>query len=640
MLGAAVRGQIADVFVSYKAEDRPRIEPLVTALEAEGLTVWWDAHISGGTNWRSDIEEHLDSAKCVIVAWTKRSVGIDGEFVRDEAALAKRRGTYLPVRFDDVEPPLGFREVQAISLKGWRGRPDDTRFLELIAAVQSRIRDDYSPDTARRRTDRQVSRRALIGGGAVVALGAASFGVLQLLRSSRASASIAVLPFANLSGDPAQGYFADGIADEIRSALGRLGGLTVIGTASSEAVRNDDARTAAKKLGVANILTGNVRQSSSTIRIAAELIDGRTGADRWSENYDRSPGDSIKIQTDIAANVANALSVALGAAARKAITVGGTANPDAQRLYIQASAIRKASIAQASLQKAMALLDAAVALDPTYADAYARKSAILTTYTGNYLGEKDTPAARTESVRLARTALRIAPNLALGHRALSSAYSATLQIGPAFEELRRARQLAPGDADILAAYSDFTSQLGRAEAALALAEQAIAMDPLNPGAYDERIQVLFDAHRYAQAVNYARDLQRRSPQLFISHQLVADCLSLLGRTAAAQSYYDNAAPDYWHRLTGEGILAARSGDRSTAERVLARMRQLYGDAASTQIGEIYAQLGDEDQAFAALDRAFTFRDAGLVRLRVDPFLDPIRSDRRYTQLLEKLQFPS
>lgn len=632
-------GQVADVFVSYKAEDRARIQPLVDALEAEGVTVWWDAQIGGGANWRSDIEEHLDSAKCVIVAWTKRSVGPEGEFVRDEAALAKRRGIYLPVRLDDVEPPLGFREVQAISLKGWRGGRQDGRFVHLLEAVQKRIGGESARYDVSHHIEPHVSRRGLIGGGAVAALGLAGFGAWELFRSSSASASIAVLPFSNLSGDPAQAYFAEGIADEIRSALSRLRGLTVIGTASSEAVRNDDARTAARKLGVANILTGNVRQSPSTIRIAAELIDGRTGADRWSENYDRSPGDTIKIQTDIAANVASALSVALGAAVRRAITAGGTANPEAQRLLIQASAVGR-SFAKADLQKAMDLLDSAIALDPAYADAYARKSAILTTFTGNYLGEKQTPAARAESLRLARTALRIAPNLAAGHRALSSLYSATLQIGPGFDEIKRARQLAPGDADILVTYSDYTSQVGRPDAALELADQAIAMDPLNPRAYDERIQVLFDARRYADVVRYAQDLERKSPQMFISAQEVADCLVLLGRGMEAQSYYNKAEPDFWHRLTGEAILAARARDRSTAEQILDKMHQLFGDAASTQYGEIYAQLGDSDRAFAALDRAFTFKDGGLVRLRVDPFFDPIRSDPRYPKLLRSLQFPS
>ena len=166
------------------------------------------------------------------------------------------------------------------------------------------------------------------------------------------------------------------------------------------------------------------------------------------------------------------------------------------------------------------------------------------------------------------------------------------------------------------------------------------MDPLNARAYDERIQVLFDAHRYADVVSYAQELQRKSPQLFISDQIVADCLSLLGRSTEAQSYYNKAEPDYWHRLTGEAILAARAGDRSTAEKILGKMHQLFGDAASAQYGEIYAQLGDNDRAFAALDRAFTFKDGGLVRLRVDPFLDPVRSDARYPKLLRSLQFPS
>jgi hypothetical protein len=86
-----------DVFISYKAEDRARLKPLVDALEAEGFAVWWDAHIGGGTNWHEDIEDHLNSAKCVIVAWSKRSISHDGHFVRDEARRAQRRGTYLAV---------------------------------------------------------------------------------------------------------------------------------------------------------------------------------------------------------------------------------------------------------------------------------------------------------------------------------------------------------------------------------------------------------------------------------------------------------------------------------------------------------------------------------------------------------------
>ena len=329
-----------DVFLSYKAEDRARLKPLVEALEAEGFTIWWDAQIGGGTNWHEDIEQHLDAAKCVLVAWSKRSVGHDGHFVRDEARRAQRRDVYVPVCLDPVDPPLGFGEIQALPLKGWKGDRGNARFQAVADAV--RTTSQASLSSIRTSISASQWRRAAITSGAVAAVSIAGVGAWELLRPSAASASIAVLPFANLSADPAQAYFADGIADEIRSALGRVGGLlTVIGSASSQAVRHDDAKTAARKLDVANILTGNVRQSPSTIRITAELIDGRTGADRWSQDYDRSPGDAIEIQSDIAANVAQALSVALGQAGRAALRIGGTSNPQAQDLLLQATAARE-----------------------------------------------------------------------------------------------------------------------------------------------------------------------------------------------------------------------------------------------------------------------------------------------------------
>ena len=102
---------MSDVFISYKAEDRPRVRPLVEALEAEGLAVWWDEQVGGGEAWRESIERELDAAGCVIVVWSKRSTGPEGRFVRDEASRAARRRTYLPVRIDKVDPPLGFGEM-------------------------------------------------------------------------------------------------------------------------------------------------------------------------------------------------------------------------------------------------------------------------------------------------------------------------------------------------------------------------------------------------------------------------------------------------------------------------------------------------------------------------------------------------
>src|SRR5207248_4240374 len=185
-------------------------------------------------------------------------------------------------------------------------------------------------------------RRTLIAGGAVslVVIGACGWTLLRS-RAGAASQSIAVLPFANLSGDPQETYFSDGIAEELRNALARVAGLKVVGRISSEAVRNLDAKTAARRLRVANVLAGTVRESISTIRISAELIDGRTGLDRWSDDYDRPPRDSIMIQTDIAENVARSLAAALGTVARAAIAVGGTSNAAAQTLVIEARSVAR-----------------------------------------------------------------------------------------------------------------------------------------------------------------------------------------------------------------------------------------------------------------------------------------------------------
>src|SRR5947207_1752182 len=288
---------MSDVFVSYKTEDRRRVKPLVEALEADGYSVWWDEQIGGGTAWRHSIEAELNAAKCVIVAWSRRSVGPEGTFVQDEATRAQQRRVYVPVLIDKVHLPLGFGETQALPLAGWHGNKADPHYQAVLETVRRITGSKRRASAPRKIAQAPVSRRAVIGGGAAAAVPVVSVGAWTLFKPGSAEAAgdgIAVLPFENLSGNPAQAYFSDGIAEEIRSALARVAGLKVVGRTSSEAVRNDDAATAAKKLGVTNILTGSVRQSPSTIRVSAELIDGRTGMDRWSQDYDRAPGAAIK----------------------------------------------------------------------------------------------------------------------------------------------------------------------------------------------------------------------------------------------------------------------------------------------------------------------------------------------------------
>ena len=632
---------MADVFVSYKAEDRRRIRPLVEALQAEGYIVWWDEQIGGGAAWRHTIEAELNTAKCVVVVWSKRSVGEEGTFVQDEATRAQQRHVYVPVTIDKCHLPLGFGETQALPLTGWHGNRADPHYRAVLDAVRRNVGAKRRAAPAASPQPR-IDRRTAIAGGAVAAAAVAGIGGWAFLRSSPASASrsIAVLPFSNLSGDPGQAYFSDGIAEEIRSALTRIAGLKVAGSTSSEAVRNDDAQTAAKKLDVTNILTGSVRQSPSTIRVSAELIDGRTGLDKWSQDYDRPPGDAIKIQTDIAQNVASALSAALGQAARTVVSVGGTQNADAQRMVIQANALASGSEKKESLEKALQLLDSAIALDPHYADAYASKALFLGIYGNSYANAQQLAANRAEALKLAKTALVIAPDLPRAHSALAYVYQSNLQIGPAYSQLKQARRLGPGNAEIVAAFGSTVSSLGDVGGALTLADQAIALDPLNHFPYMVRLGVLFSARRYAEAVAYGRQLGQKFPDDKSGEMIVADSLVFLGRYPEAQTHYDSQPPEFWRRVTGEAIIRARSGDRRGAEQKVGNLRERYGDAASTQFGEIYAQLGDKERAFAALDRAFEIKDAGLTGMKVDAFLDPLRSDPRFGDLLQRMNFPS
>ena len=128
-----------DVFVSYKREDRQRVEPLVACMRAAGLDVWWDADIPGGSAWRAEIQRHLQGARCVVVVWSDASVSANGEFVQEEATHAKRRGVLLPVAIDAVTAPLGFGQIQSLDLTEWTGGSDDVRVANVIAAARARV---------------------------------------------------------------------------------------------------------------------------------------------------------------------------------------------------------------------------------------------------------------------------------------------------------------------------------------------------------------------------------------------------------------------------------------------------------------------------------------------------------------------
>lgn len=629
---------MTDVFVSYKAEDRRRVEPLVRTLEAEGLSVWWDAHIGGGNRWRETILENLEEARCVVVVWSRRSVGTEGEFVRDEATRAQRRGTYLPVRIDKVDPPLGFGETQAFSLQGWKGDAADSRFQAVLKSVRARLGVD--PHVDRLPSAYRVSRRsALIGGAGVTAVVVAGAGAWSLLKPRTLATSIAVLPFANLSGDPGQAYFSDGIAEELRSALARVAGLKVVARTSSEAVRNEDIKTAANKLGVAHLLTGSVRRSPSIVRISAQLVDGRDGTERWSQDYDRSSGDALQIQSDIANRVASALALQLMPAPGGRLTLGGTASADAHDLFLKGLATRQSGHIVDNLTRAIELFDQAIRLDPHYADALALKATALAELgSGFSTSGAQMKQLADQAATAANQALAVAPNLPLAHAALAAVAEGRIDYAIALAEYRKAAS-ANANAVILCDYGRFLAQIGLTEEAHKIGRQVIAIDPLNVRSYVPDAQAFYSARHYPEAIKATQRVLLFAPASPPALAQLGDSLLCLAQLEQARTVFKQMQPDDVFRITGEGILAQRSGNPAAAKGAAEMIHRMFGSASSYQLAELQAQRGERDLAFTALAEAVTQPDPGLISLLVDPFLDPLRSDPRFAAIKSKIHYP-
>jgi serine/threonine-protein kinase len=488
----------------------------------------------------------------------------------------------------------------------------------------------------------RIDRRTLMAGAAVAAGGAlAAGGAIFLTRASGASdGSIAVLPFANLSNDPAQAYLSDGIAEEVRNALARLSSFKVVGRTSSELVRGMDATAVAARLHVANVLIGSVRRSPTTIRVAAQLVDGRTGFERWSHSYDLAPGDALQIQSDIAEGVALALSTRLIPSQRVTLTAGGTSNATAHDLYLQARTSFSSSDTEAAIRKVIALCNAALELDPAYANALALEGIAWDALGSSFATDAQALAqAYASGAEAGRRAVALAPQLAAGYVAIARAMSGRLNVRGALEQYRRAGSVARGEPGMVSWWIQTLAQIGRTGESLALADKLIALDPLNAAIYGRQAFALFFARNYRLAIEAAHKALALAPNLGEQQSLIGDCLCQLGRYEDAAAHYSKAPPLDPYRLTGLGIIAARRGNRAECERVLDRMTRGYGDPISYQVAQIKAQLGAFDEAFAALARARAVLDPGLNGLPADPFIDPLRGDPRLARLIGEMDFP-
>jgi TolB-like protein/DNA-binding winged helix-turn-helix (wHTH) protein/lipoprotein NlpI len=452
--------------------------------------------------------------------------------------------------------------------------------------------------------------------------------------------SIAVLPFVNLSGDKEQEYFSDGLTEELLNSLAHIDGLQVAAATSSFSFRqHPDIADVAHKLNVGRVLEGSVRRSGHTVRVTAQLVNAVTGFHVWSKTYDRDLGDVLKLQTEIATEVATALEVTLLGDLSAKIEPGGTRNPAAFDAYLRASKAYQTAYTEKDIETAIATFGEAIRLDPEYPLAYAGRSTALMYDAWAYAKGGANRKEIDEALADARKAIALAPELSEGHLALSSYFDdGALNFAQASAELERAVALAPGNALAIGSYGVFAVLTGRTDAGVAAAHHAVALDPLNPESHFRLGQALYFARRYTESLAAFSDVLTLDPHDTDSPGLRGLAYYSVGdfekARASCEAGPDNDVSQWCLALTDHKL-----GRVADAEAALAKLRAAADDRWAYHCATIYAQWGNVTQALQELDTALRLRVPELKSLKSDPLMDALRSEPRFQAIERALNFP-
>jgi TolB-like protein len=392
---------LPDVFLSYSRDDLPTARRFAEGFEREGLSVWWDQTLNPGESFDEVTEKALNEAKAVVVLWSKKSVA--SRWVRSEATQASESKTLVPVMIEPCKRPIMFELTHTSDLSHWKGDANDPAWQAYLAGVKRLVRGEAAGRSTPVLDAHSASPGIRVGKGALAAViatvllaGTAGFWLLNRQRNGAANQatgtaavsagettntlattakpSVAVLPFANLTGDASKDFIGEGMAEELINALTTVPGLMVTSRTSSFAYkgRDTDLRKIAQALNVSTILEGSVRSAGETIRITAQLIDAQSDRHFWSKtyDYDRNHTDLFKMQDNLAREIVTAFKTTMGADLPELqAQAPPTTDPEAYSLYLQALASAN-RISDASLRKAVELLEAAVTRDPKFARAY------------------------------------------------------------------------------------------------------------------------------------------------------------------------------------------------------------------------------------------------------------------------------
>lgn len=457
--------------------------------------------------------------------------------------------------------------------------------------------------------------------------------------------SVAVLPFSNLSEDPQQDYFSDGLSEELINALTQVAALQVCARTSSFAFKGhlEDIKQIGRKLNVGAVIEGSVRRAGDRVRVTAQLIDAANGYHMWSQNYDRTLSDVLSLQSDIALTVAREMRIRLLGGEGERMEVGGTRSPAAYDAYLRGKHVASRAQRSADYRLALEAFDQALQTDPTYAAAHAQRARMLRLLAFDSRDPEEQGGLYAQARAAAQRAIELAPDYADGHMVLGwhILTNGYLELAAAQREIERAVSLAPGSASVLDGYAGFEGLMGRHERALEAMRHALRLDPRNLSYREHLLGNLTWAHRFGEAKAAALALQREEPDSAYAAYYLAFNELAMGFAARARQQCTAARtrlePSDRHLCLA--LAEHALGNRERAARELALVMAEDGDLGAAKYAAIHAQWKEPRAAMKWLHRAKQVYKASLHRIRVDWMFDPLRGDPEFASFEAELGFP-
>ena len=454
--------------------------------------------------------------------------------------------------------------------------------------------------------------------------------------------SIAVLPFENLSHDPDNAYFAQGIQDEILTRLAKIGDLKVISRTSTEKYKSapDNLRQIAAQLGVANILEGSVQKANDQVRVNVQLINALTDAHLWADIYDRKLTDIFAVESDVATNIAGRLQAKLTGSEQRAVSARPTDNPEAYQLYLRGRFFWSKRTGD-DLQKSIGYFEQAIARDPNYALAYAALAQAQLLMPGYNGGSPKEWFPQAEAA--AKKALLLDETSSDAHAALGMVKQLYDFDSPgAIAEFERAIALNPNDGDAHHWFANHAlAATGKIDREIAEMKRALELDPLALIFNANLGQAYIYARRYDDAIAQLRKTVEMDNGFYFGHIMLGQALELGGHPADAMIEYRKALAQnddpFAKALLGHALAVAGQGDeaRQLFEQLRKARDQRYVEAYGLAIVEL--GLGDRISALDWLERGFEDRDGfDMAVIRIDQYLDPLHGEPRFDALAEKI----